>query len=85
MRNQVCHLGHKYFVPKNGNNGLGVCHTVLKIWTAIKLFPEDGSGAKGINLPLLGKALNGRWALFLIGLAAIGCGLVGTFSWHVSQ
>jgi hypothetical protein len=57
---------------------LGVCHTVLKIWTAIKLLPEDQSGAKGINLPLVGKALSGRRAVFLIGLAAIGCGLVGT-------
>ena len=58
---------------------LGVCHTVLKIWTAIKLLPEDESGAKGVNLPLLGKALRGRRALFLIGLAAIVFGLVGTF------
>jgi DnaJ domain len=57
---------------------LGVCHTVLKIWTAIKLLPEDQSGAKGVNLPLLGKALSGPRALFLIGLAAIGFGLVGT-------
>jgi len=57
---------------------LGVCHTVLKIWTAIKLLPEDQSGAKVVNLPLLGKALSGRRALFLIGLAAIGFGLVGT-------
>ena len=57
---------------------LGVCHTVLKIWTAIKLLPEDQSGAKGVNLPLLGKALSGPRALFLIGFAAIGCGLVGT-------
>lgn len=57
---------------------LGVCHTVLKIWTAIKLLPEDQSGAKWVNLPLLGKALSGPRALFLIGLAAIGCGLVGT-------
>ena len=56
---------------------LGVCHTVLKIWTAIKLLPEDQSGAV-VNLPLLGKALSGRGALFFIGLAAIGCGLVGT-------
>ena len=47
-------------------------------WTAIKLLPEDGSGAKGVNLPLLGKALSGPRALFLIGLAAIGFGLVGT-------
>src|SRR6185295_19197295 len=58
---------------------LGVCHTVLKIWTAIKLLPEAESGAKGVNLPLLGKALRGPRALFLIGLAAIGFGLVGTF------
>jgi len=36
---------------------LGVCHTVLKIWTAIKLLPDHQSGAKGVNLPLLGKAL----------------------------
>jgi hypothetical protein len=52
-------------------------------WTAIKLLPEDQSGAKRVNLPLLGKALRGRRAVFLIGLAAIGglvggCGLVGT-------
>ena len=58
---------------------LGVCHTVLKIWTAIKLLPADQSGAKAINLPLLGKALSGPRALFLIGLAAIVFGLVGTF------
>ena len=58
---------------------LGVCHTVLKIWTAIKLLPEDQSGARVVKLPLLvGKALSGRRAVFLIGLAAIGCGLVGT-------
>src|SRR2546423_6324172 len=57
---------------------LGVCHSVWKIWTAIKLLPEDQSDAKRINLPMLGKALSGRRALFLIGLAAIGCGLVGT-------
>jgi len=37
------------------------------------------SGAKGVNLPLVGKALSGRRALFVIGLAAIVCGLVGTF------
>jgi hypothetical protein len=57
---------------------LGVCHSVLKIWTAIKLLPENQSGARLVNLPLLGKALSGRWALVLIGLAAVGCGLVGT-------
>jgi hypothetical protein len=73
--------------PYSGRNGrvviitlvsLGVCHTVWKIWTAIKLLPEDQSGAKGLYLPLVGKALSGRRAVFLIGLAAIVCGLVGT-------
>ena len=57
---------------------LGVCHTVWKIWTAIKLLPEDQTGARVVHLPLLGKALSGRRAVFLIGLGAIGCGLVGT-------
>ena len=63
---------------------LGVGHTVLKIWTAIKLLPEDGSSAKRVNLPLLGKALSGPRALFLIGLAAIGCGLAGADWWAPS-
>lgn len=57
---------------------LGIGHTVLKIWTAIKLLPEDQTGARAVNLPLLGNALSGRRAVFLIGLAAIACGLVGT-------
>src|SRR4029079_10820005 len=57
---------------------LGVCGTVVKIWAAIKLLPEDQSGAKRVNLPLVGKALSGRRAVFSIGLAAIVCGLVGT-------
>jgi DnaJ-like protein len=57
---------------------LGVCHTVWKIWTAIKLLPEGQSGSRVFNLPLLGKALSGPRALFFIGLGAIGCGLVGT-------
>src|SRR5215831_5566814 len=55
---------------------LGVAHTVLKIWTAIKLLPDDHTGAGTINLPLLGKTR--RPALLIIGLAAIGCGLIGT-------
>ena len=57
---------------------LGVAHTVLKIWTAIKLLPDDRSRPGLINLPLLGKALSRRPALLLIGLAAIVCGLLGT-------
>ncbi len=57
---------------------LGVCHTVLKIWTAIKLLPEDQSGATVVHLPLIGKSLSGPRALFFIGVAAVGCGLVGT-------
>lgn len=57
---------------------LGVCHTVVKIWAAIKLLPEDQSGAKLVYLPLVGKALSGHRAVFSIALTAIGCGLVGT-------
>jgi hypothetical protein len=60
---------------------LGVTHTVAKIWTAIKMLPDDQSGQTGagvINLPLLGKGLSRRPALLLIGLAAIVCGLMGT-------
>jgi len=60
---------------------LGVAHTVAKIWTAIKMLPDDQSGQTGagvINLPLLGKALSRPPALLLIGLAAIVCGLMGT-------
>lgn len=60
---------------------LGVAHTVAKIWTAIKLLPDDQSGQTGpgvINLPLLGKTLSRRPALLLIGVAAIVCGLMGT-------
>jgi hypothetical protein len=62
---------------------LGVAHTVAKIWTAIKMLPDDKwrarqTGAGAIYLPLLGNALSGRPALLLIGLAAIVCGLMGT-------
>src|SRR5260221_8091467 len=57
---------------------LGVFHTVWKIWTAIKLLPEDQSGTRVVNLPLVGKDLSGRRALFVIGLGAIVCGLLGT-------
>jgi len=55
---------------------LGVVHTVAKIWTAIKLLPDDQSGAGFINLPLIGRSR--RPAVLLIGLAAIVCGLMGT-------
>jgi hypothetical protein len=57
---------------------LGVALTVAKIWTAIKLLPNDETGAGVVNLPLLGKALSRRPALILIGLAAIVCGLMGS-------
>ena len=60
--------------------GLGVAHTVAKIWTAIKMLPDDQpqtgrSRAGVINLPLIRRR---RPALLLIGLAAIVCGLMGT-------
>ena len=54
---------------------LGVAGTVVKIWAAIKMLPDDQSGARMINLPLLGKSR--RSTLLLIGLAAIVCGLMG--------
>lgn len=57
---------------------LGVAHTVAKIWTAIKMLPDDQSGAGVVSLPLLGNTLSRRPALLLIGLAAIVCGLMGT-------
>ncbi len=62
---------------------LGLAHTVLKIWTAIKMLPDEQSedaqtGAGVISLPLLGRTLRRRPALLLIGLAAIVCGLMGT-------
>jgi hypothetical protein len=56
---------------------LGVAHTVWKIWTAIKMVPDDQMGAGVIRLPLLGKSRRSA-ALLLIGLAAIVCGLMGT-------
>ena len=54
---------------------LGVAHTVAKIWTAIKMLPEDQSRARVINLPVIGRR---GPAVLLIGLAAIMLGLMGT-------
>ena len=43
-----------------------------------RIWRYSGWTGRAVNLPLLGKALSGRRALFLIGLAAIGFGLLGT-------
>jgi curved DNA-binding protein CbpA len=48
--------------------GIGVWHTVSKIWTAIKLHTDDQRA----------KRWSRRQAVLLIALAAIGCGLLGT-------
>ena len=57
---------------------LGVCHTVSKIWAAIKLHNDDQSRAVLLNLPLFRREWSRRRALLLVGLGAVGCGLLGT-------
>ena len=54
--------------------GIGVWHTVSKIWAAIKLHTDDAR----TDDQVLEKRWNRRQAILLIALAAIGCGLLGT-------
>jgi len=57
--------------------GIGVWHTVSKIWTGIKLHTDDDrTVATGDQM--LAKRWSRRQALLFIALAAIGCGLLGT-------
>jgi hypothetical protein len=49
--------------------GIGVWHTVSKIWAAVKLHTDKG---------MLAKRWSRRQAILFIALAAIACGLVGT-------
>lgn len=53
--------------------GIGVWHTVSKIWTGIKLHTDDDRDQ------MLAKRWTRRQAILYIALAAIGCGLLGTF------
>jgi hypothetical protein len=68
---------------------LGVWHTLSKIWTGIKLLPDDQSGgqswagqlgARVAEPPPLGKEWNERRAILSVGLAALGCGLLGVLA-----
>jgi cation transport ATPase len=53
--------------------GVGVWHTLSKIWTAIKLHTDDRADNQ-----VLAKHWSRRQAILFIALAAIGCGLLGT-------
>jgi len=59
--------------------GLGLWHTISKISTAIKL-PTDNDQTRSAEAgeQILGKSWSRRRALLCIGLAVIGCGLLGT-------
>jgi hypothetical protein len=50
--------------------GIGVWHTVSRIWAAIKLHTDDDR--------MLAKRWSRRQAILFIALAATGCGLLGT-------
>src|ERR1043165_2342464 len=52
---------------------IGVWHTLSKIWTAIKLHTD------ATNDQVLAKRWSRCQAILLVTLAAIGCGLLGTF------
>ena len=50
--------------------GIGVWHTLSKIWAAIKLHTDDDR--------IVAKRWSRRQAILVIALSAIGCGLLGT-------
>ena len=57
---------------------IGVWHTLSKIWTAVKLHTDDGQGV-ATDDQVITKRWSRRQAILFIALAAIGCGLLGTF------
>ena len=57
--------------------GLGMWHTVSRIWTAIKLHADDDRTV-ATDDQMLAKRWSRRQALLFIALAAMGCGLLGT-------
>jgi DnaJ-like protein len=58
---------------------IGVWRTVAKIWTAIKLHTDnDRTRATMSSEQMFAKKRSRRQAILFIGLAAIGCGLLGT-------
>jgi hypothetical protein len=56
--------------------GIGVWHTLAKIWAAIRLHTDDDRIATDDQV--LAKRWSRRQAILFIALAAIGCGLLGT-------
>jgi hypothetical protein len=54
---------------------IGVWHTLSKIWAAIKLYTDDDR----VDDQVLEKCWSRRQAILFIALAAIGCGLLGTW------
>src|SRR6185295_13932784 len=57
---------------------IGVWHTLSKIWTAVKLHTDDGQ-VVATDDQVIAKRWSRRQAILFIALAAIGCGLLGTF------
>jgi hypothetical protein len=57
--------------------GIGVWHTVSKIWAAVKLHTDDDRTV-ATDDQMLAKRWSRRQAILFIALAAIGCGLLGT-------
>ena len=57
---------------------IGVWHTVSNIWRTIKLYTADGPTV-ATDDPMLAKRWSRRQAILFILLAAIGCGLLGTW------
>lgn len=59
---------------------IGVWRTVSKIWTAIKLHTDDDrTGGATVPHEMFAKGRSRRRAFLFIGLAALGCGLLGTW------
>lgn len=57
---------------------LGIWHTVSRVWTLIKLHPDDDQTGDAVgDEPIFGSWSRGQTIAF-IGMAAIGCGLLGT-------
>jgi DnaJ-like protein len=57
--------------------GIGVWHTLSKLWAAIKLYTDD-ERTIATDDQVLTKRWSRRQAILLIALAAFGCGLLGT-------
>ena len=57
--------------------GIGIWHTLSKIWTAVKLHTDDDR-IVATDDQMLAKRWSRRQAILYITLGAVGCGLLGT-------